>query len=116
MLEKIYARVFDLSTAQKGKVPELTEEGQLLIQKAKVNAHDLIPRPLEDFMKKDQTVPLPSSPRAKMVSQPEPSLFTGMTIGSGLGISGKKALGQSVLSDAGNADEGLTKEHKHNEL
>jgi hypothetical protein len=31
-LEKVYARVFDVPNAQRGKLPDLTTEGKLLIQ------------------------------------------------------------------------------------
>ena len=30
-LEKVYARVFDIANAQRGKLPELTLDGKLLV-------------------------------------------------------------------------------------
>lgn len=54
MLEKMYARVFDLSTGQKGRTPELTEEGQLLVLKANIQPQDLVPRSYEDFLKMER--------------------------------------------------------------
>ena len=48
-LEKVYARVFDVSNAQKGKLPELTLEGKMLLAQAKVDPEDLAIKTLDDF-------------------------------------------------------------------
>lgn len=53
MLEKMYARVFDLSTAQKGKTPALTEEGEQLIAKTSIKLDDLVPLSLDEFIKRE---------------------------------------------------------------
>ena len=54
MLEKMYTRVFDPSTAQKGRTPELTEEGQQLISKTNISPTDLLPLSIDDFIKKEK--------------------------------------------------------------
>ena len=51
LLEKMYARVFETSSSAKGKVPELTEEGQVLIARANIKVADLMPKTLDDFVK-----------------------------------------------------------------
>ena len=53
LLEKMYAKIFDLSGVNKGKAPELTEEGQMLLQRANIQASDLLPKTLEDFLKQE---------------------------------------------------------------
>lgn len=80
----MYARVFETSSSAKGKVPELTEEGQVLIARANIKVADLMPKTLDDFVKLEmQTDTASVSPRgkaAKGVTKPEPAIFMGTTL------------------------------------
>ena len=51
LLEKMYARVFELSPATKGRPPELTEEGQILLQRTNIKPAELMPKTYDDFLK-----------------------------------------------------------------
>jgi hypothetical protein len=51
MLEKMYTRVFENSPGAKGKPPELTEEGQILLQRANIKVSELVPKTYDDFLK-----------------------------------------------------------------
>jgi hypothetical protein len=50
-LEKVYARVFDLSNGvQRGKMPEVTPDGKLLLLQAKVEPEDIVAKTMDDFL------------------------------------------------------------------
>jgi ferritin-like protein len=50
-LEKVYARIFDLSNGTvKGKIPETTTEGKLLLLQAGVDAEDLAIKTIDEFI------------------------------------------------------------------
>ena len=50
-LEKVYARIFDLSNgAAKGKIPVTSSEGKLLLQQANVDVEDLAIKTLDEFI------------------------------------------------------------------
>ena len=54
MLEKMYARIFDTSPAAKGnKMPEVTEEGMILLTRANILPQDLYPKTLDDFLRQE---------------------------------------------------------------
>lgn len=76
-LEKVYARVFDVPNAQRGKLPDLTTEGKLLIQQTKVDPQDLAIKTLDDFRNTVHTIK--SSPQKGKVAPPSPKIFKGMT-------------------------------------
>lgn len=75
-LEKVYARVFDVANTQRGKLPELTVEGKLLVQKAKVDPEDLMIKSLDDFRITVHQVK--GSPKKGKVAPPSPNIFKGM--------------------------------------
>ena len=75
-LEKVYARVFDVVNAQRGKLPELTPEGKILVQQAKVDPEDLAIKTLDDF--RNTVHQTKSSPQKGKVPAPSPSIFKGM--------------------------------------
>lgn len=77
-LEKVYARVFDVANAQRGKLPELTTEGKLLLNQAKVDPEDLAIKTLDDF-KKNNVHSVKGSPQKGKVAAPSPNIFKGMT-------------------------------------
>lgn len=104
MLEKMYARVFDISPGTKGKAPELTEEGQILLQRANIRVADLIPKSYDDFLKQEMSTDVSSmSPRGKKVPKPEPSVFMGTTLGD----SAKKGL-FTTRANSGSKRDSLT--------
>ena len=76
-LEKVYARVFDVANAQKGKLPELTADGKLLVQQAKVDPEDLAIKTLDDS--RNTVHQIKSSPQKRKVAPPSPSIFKGMS-------------------------------------
>lgn len=84
-LEKMYARIFDLSSNQhnKTKLPKLTTEGKQLCQQAKVDPDDLHIKTLEDFVNdmaenRSKSPIQPSHRRPNSIPAPGPSIFKGM--------------------------------------
>ena len=50
----MYARIFDTSPAAKGnKIPEVTEEGMILLTRANILPQDLYPKTLDDFLRQE---------------------------------------------------------------
>lgn len=80
LLEKVYFRVFDVSKI-KGKNPELSEEGQQLIQISGINPSEIIQKTLEDFTKQIRTN---NTTDQKQIAPVSPSLFNGTSLGSPL--------------------------------
>ena len=75
-LEKVYARIFDVANAPRGRAPELTADGKLLLQQAKVEADDIMVKTLQDFQNNPQATK--GSPQRNKVAPPSPSIFKGM--------------------------------------
>ena len=80
LLEKVYFRVFDVSKI-KGKNPELSEEGQQLIQISGINPSEIIQKTLEDFTQQIRTN---NTTDQKQIAPVSPSLFNGTSLGSPL--------------------------------
>ena len=58
-------------------MPELTADGKLLLQMAKVDPEDIIVKTLEDF--RNNPTSHKGSPMRNRVAPPSPSIFKGMT-------------------------------------